>query len=86
MSVSVYDSRAGYNSRSVSGDVDVADNEPVSSGVQPRSPGIPGFVVGHHVGHVTVDVHHCELTTEEAYALGVELIWRSDLSRLPWVA
>jgi hypothetical protein len=53
------------------------------------SPVVPGFVVGHHPGHVTVDVRrrlHEDLTVDDAYRLALLLMQHVDLARLPGVA
>jgi hypothetical protein len=49
---------------------------------------VPGFVVGHHPGHVTVDVRrpHEDLTLDDAYRLALLLMQHVDLARLPGVA
>jgi hypothetical protein len=63
--------------------MDVADNE-LSRQIPP--PGsVPGFVVGHHPGHVTVDVRrrlHEDLTLADAYQLAQLLMKHVDLARL----
>lgn len=87
--MSGYNVRSGYDLGSVEGTMAVAaGNEPVSltcSASGDRPPDVPGFVVGHHHGHVTVDVFrriHCEVGVDDAYRLGLQLMWAADLARL----
>ena len=77
----VYNARSGYDLPTVSGDLqDVAGNELDRQTHPPGS--TPGFVVGHHPGHVTVDACTCDLTPDQAHAYGMELVWAADLARL----
>jgi hypothetical protein len=67
--------------------MDVAGNE---LDRQTHPPGfVPGFVVGHHPGHVTVDIHdrpRAYLTVDDAYRLALLLMQHVDLARLPGAA
>jgi hypothetical protein len=84
----VYNGRSGYDLRTVVGPVmNVADNEPAPQTTPHGS--APGFVVGHHPGHVTVDVRRrqrVDLTSDEAHELGMLLLWAADLARLTGAA
>lgn len=84
--MSGYNERSRYHLRSM-GDGSVADNEPASQATPLGSGAVPGFVVGHHPGTVTVDVCRQlrrELTSDDAYRLGLTLLAAADLSRIPW--
>jgi hypothetical protein len=86
--MSGYNVRSRYDLRSVSGDLqDVAGNELDRQTHPPGS--TPGFVVGHHPGHVTVDVRRrirADLTSDQAHELGMLLLWAADLARISGAA
>ncbi len=87
--MSIFNGRLRYDQRPVVGLAEnVADNEPAraalvgfAAAVTP-SPEVPGFVVGHHHHTVTLDVRHGELGPDDAYRLGLQLMWAADLARL----
>lgn len=85
--LSVFNGRLRYDQRPVVGLGDVADDEPASvcpSSTGEPSPKVLGFVVGHHFGMVSLDVDRRlrrELCPDDAYQLGLSLMWAADLAR-----